>query len=82
MSVNDVIYPYYDERREMWRLIRGRETFYDEERYLREWETKDEALAWARENFEEKYITEITNQTIRPKNNDKQLVLFNKERNE
>ena len=29
----------------------GSETFYDEDRYLREWETKEEALEWARANL-------------------------------
>ena len=51
MSLNDPIIPYYNEKHQMWRLLRGRETFYDEDRYLREWETKEEALEWARANL-------------------------------
>lgn len=26
--------------------MQGRETFYDEDRYMREWDTKEEALEW------------------------------------
>ena len=35
--------PYY--------LKRGRETFFDEERYMRRWATVMEAYAWAEENL-------------------------------
>jgi len=51
LSVNDPIETYYNERRKTWQLLRGNETFYDEDRYLREWDTEAEALEWAKENF-------------------------------
>ena len=51
MSVNDPIITFYDEKRNLWRLLQGRETFYDEDRYLRQWDTEVEALAWAKDNF-------------------------------
>ncbi len=51
MSINDPIIPFYHEKHKTWRLLRGRETFYDKDRYLREWETKEEAVEWAKANF-------------------------------
>lgn len=48
--MNDVIV-VYDERREGYILIRGRETFYDENRYLRVWDTETEAIEWATETL-------------------------------
>ena len=32
-------------------LVRGRETFYDEDGYLRSWETAEAAAEWAVENL-------------------------------
>ena len=48
---NDEITAFYYERRGTWILRRNdRETFYDEENRLREWETEEEAVEWFREN--------------------------------
>ena len=58
MSINDLVYPVYNNKREMWKLLRGRETFYDDDRVLREWETKQEALDWAYANLNVEFITE------------------------
>lgn len=50
MSITDPIEVYYYERRKTYLLVRGRETFYDENDILLEWETAEEALEWALEN--------------------------------
>lgn len=50
MSINDPITIEYSERRKMFYLIQGRETFYDENRIMREWETREEAERWLKEN--------------------------------
>lgn len=34
-----------------WYLMQGRETFYDEERYMRRWETWQEAVSWAQDEL-------------------------------
>ena len=44
MSVNDPIILRYNEKRGLYYLTRGRETFYDYERYLIEFETQQEAI--------------------------------------
>lgn len=49
MGIADPVRVIYDERRETWRLVQGRETFYDEDRYLLQWESREEAIAWARD---------------------------------
>ena len=43
----------YNIRQNYWYLVRGNETFYDEERRLRTWETKEEAEKWVLENHPE-----------------------------
>lgn len=48
----------YNKKHDWWILVRGPNTFYDENRYLRTWDTKEEALAWARENHPEYEIIE------------------------
>lgn len=44
MSINDPIILRYNEKRGLYYLTRGRETFYDYERYLIEFETQQEAI--------------------------------------
>lgn len=51
MSINDPITVEYSERRKMYYLLQGRETFYDENRIMREWTTHTEAEQWAKENL-------------------------------
>ena len=46
MSINDPVLLIYDEKRQAWRLQRGRETFYDRENYLITWDTPEEARKW------------------------------------
>lgn len=52
MSINDPIVAVYRERRQTWILVQGRETFYDENRRMREWSNEEEALAWRDENLQ------------------------------
>ena len=41
----------YDPRRKMWRLqLDGRETFYNSDREMMEWDTEAEAIRWFDEN--------------------------------
>jgi len=39
----------YNKSRHWYWLKRGRETFYDDERYMRIWDTPEEAEKWANE---------------------------------
>jgi hypothetical protein len=41
----------YDKKHEWWILLRGPETFYDENNRLRVWDTKEEALEWVQINY-------------------------------
>ena len=59
MSINDPIIAFYYERRETWILKQGNETFYDEERRMREWQTEQEAIDWARDNLVTTKSTEM-----------------------
>jgi hypothetical protein len=43
MSINDPITVEWDDKRERWYLMRGRETFYDEDRVWIQFDTKEEA---------------------------------------
>jgi hypothetical protein len=43
----------YDKKHEWWILLRGPETFYDEDNRLRIWLTKEDAIKWVRENHPE-----------------------------
>jgi len=40
----------YNEKHGYWILLHGPETFYDDENRLRTWDTKDEAINWAKKN--------------------------------
>jgi hypothetical protein len=53
MSVNDPIVVEYYETRESWIIAQGRETFYDEDEYLREFDTEEDAEQWLTENLSE-----------------------------
>ena len=50
MSIDDPVIVEYYKTRNSFILKRGRETFYDENDFMREWASREEALAWAREN--------------------------------
>jgi hypothetical protein len=47
MSINNPVYPRYRKKQKDWQLIRGRETFYDDDDRLITFETKGEAIEWA-----------------------------------
>jgi hypothetical protein len=40
----------YDKKHNWWILLRGPETFYDENNCLRVWDTKEKALEWVKVN--------------------------------
>lgn len=48
MSITDPVLLVYDEKRQAWRLQRGRETFYDHKRELLTWNTAEEAREWCK----------------------------------
>lgn len=50
MSINDPVIVSFNDKWG-WVLTRGRETFYDDERYLRAWDTRAEAEQWAMANL-------------------------------
>ena len=45
--IGDPVLVRYDSKKGYWFLSQGRETFYDDDRYLRTWESKDAAVEWA-----------------------------------
>ena len=47
MSITDPFVVEYYKRRETWIITRGRETFYDENNCMLEFETSQEAIAYA-----------------------------------
>ena len=49
MSVNDPVEVVYNEKREGWMLLRGRETFYTHDRELFLWDTAEDAAQWCRD---------------------------------
>ena len=51
MGITDATYIMYNFKTDKFFLQRGRETFYDEDRVMREWESEDEARAWALANL-------------------------------
>ena len=51
MSINDPILLCYNKRRKTWVLKQGRETFYDQDRYLREWVDPADAASWCKRNL-------------------------------
>lgn len=53
MSINDPLVLEYRPRRGTWIITRGRETFYNDERELIEWEDHEDAIAWAQEALKE-----------------------------
>lgn len=50
MSINDPVIAVWSQKHGHI-LMRGSETFYDEDRRLRSWETAEEAAEWAMENL-------------------------------
>lgn len=48
MSINDPLELEYLDRRRSWIVKRGRETFYDDDRCLIEFDTAEEAIEWAK----------------------------------
>ena len=46
MSITDPLEVFYMERWGVYIVVQGRETFYDEERRIIEYETEEEAQAW------------------------------------
>ena len=53
MSVTDPLELRYQGKRRTWIVVRGRETFYDDDRYLIEHSTSQAAIAWAEEELGE-----------------------------
>ncbi len=53
MSVTDPLELRYQAKRRTWIVVRGRETFYDDDRYLIEHPTSGAATAWAEEELGE-----------------------------
>ena len=51
MSITDPIKIEFYKRRGTYILVQGSETFYNEDRELREWGTAEEAALWAKENL-------------------------------
>jgi hypothetical protein len=51
VSINDPLVIEYLDNRKTFIVTRGRETFYDEDRCMREWDTMDEAEEWCLEEF-------------------------------
>ena len=51
MSIDDPIEIEYQKNRTTFILMRGRETFYDEDRGMIEFDTIEEAKEWSRENL-------------------------------
>ena len=47
MTVNDPVYLAFDEKRKFWYLMQGRETFYDTDRAMCQWENLDDAIKWS-----------------------------------
>ena len=53
LSITDPVILQFDERYEHpWHLTRGRETFYNEERWQRRWATAQEAIDWSRKELD------------------------------
>jgi hypothetical protein len=59
MSINDPVMVVYLKRRKTYILKQGRETFYDENDYMREWETAEGAIEWGKENLGADIIQEF-----------------------
>lgn len=51
MAILDKVFIKYDSTRNKYWLQRGRETFFDEERKQRMWDTEEEAISWAITNL-------------------------------
>lgn len=47
MSVNDPVELVWNPKHEHFYLKRGRETFYDDENFMRTWNTAVDAIHWA-----------------------------------
>ena len=57
MSMTDDLIITYIEKHNHWIILQGRETFYDEDRYMRTWDGPIEAMEWAKKNYPDKGIT-------------------------
>lgn len=55
---NPTVKAVYDKKHEWWMLLRGPQTFYDENNRLRIWDTKEEALEWVKINHPEYKVIE------------------------
>jgi hypothetical protein len=51
MGLNDPVRAEYRKKRDVWILLRGNETFYDNDQYMMEWLTEADALEWATQNL-------------------------------
>lgn len=51
MSINDPIELRYHPKRDRWYIAQGRETFYDENDHLIEFESAEDAAFWAVSNM-------------------------------
>jgi hypothetical protein len=51
MGVTDPIVLVYYENRDVYILVRGRETFYDDNDILRDFEEPEDAVVWCEENL-------------------------------
>jgi len=51
----------YNVKHNYWVLERGKETFYDEQRFLRTWKTKQDAIDWLKSNHPELMFLEERN---------------------
>lgn len=78
MSINDPVVIVYNEKHKWYYLKRGRETFYDEDRYIRRWDTPEEAAEWCRNNLnvEPVYPDEEPENKIKIETNKHQDTLF------
>ena len=55
---NPTVKAEYDKKHNWWILLRGPETFYDEDRKMRVWDTKEEAIKWIQINHPEYEVIE------------------------
>ncbi len=51
MGIADPVMVRFNDKREMYYLTRGRETFYDDDRIWRLWPTLDGAVKWCEDNL-------------------------------
>lgn len=56
MSLTDPLDVIYDMKHEFWKVLRGRETFYDKDRYLITFKSSEDAEKWANMTFPNKLV--------------------------